>query len=627
MEILLKFFQLLLLLPRLGWSNLIRVASYRILLRTGLHPVCKLKFKLLTGCFFNPESKLKLKPLPSTRSWVSIAKYFDWFLVKVHIAPPNWFYRPVSGLPDWPSNQSWWEMATQIDSKQGDIKEIWELSRFHWVIPMAQRAANGEHAEFLRLNHWLSDWVEKNPPFLGPNWSCGQEASIRVLHLAAASLILNQTSEATTNVLMFLRAHLARISATLSYAISQDNNHGVIEAVGLFVGGEWLAKGKEDNQARKWAREGRKWIEERANRLIAEDGSFSMYSVTYHREFLDALSFAEIWRRRLNLPSFSTRFITLTSKAARWLKAFTHQGSGDAPNIGANDGTRLFQFSDSAYRDFRPSVQVSCVLFCGKKAYKSGPWDMALHWLDITLPRTSLPAEKSHQFDDGGFVILRSRSEDAQVFIRYPRFKFRPSQADLLHVDLWVRGENILRDGGSYSYNTDDIWLSYFGGTASHNTIQIDEREQMPRLSRFLFGKWHKCSWIRYLSGDAHSLSFGAGYRDGHGGEHRRIVRLITGQLEIVDHLTGVKRKAVLRWRLAPCKWQITKFLDCVKVDYITKSGEGTITVNSSSPIARCEIVKGFESRHYNERTALPVLEVEIKQSGTLTTVFNWQVQ
>jgi hypothetical protein len=34
--------------------------------------------------------------------------------------------------------------------------------------------------------------------------------------------------------------------------------------------------------------------------------------------------------------------------------------------------------------------------------------------------------------------------------------------------------------------------LNYFAGTASHNTIQFDDRDQMPRVSRFLFGDWLK---------------------------------------------------------------------------------------------------------------------------------------
>jgi hypothetical protein len=488
---------------------------------------------------------------------------------------------------------------------------------------MAQRAANGDTAELVRLNSWLSDWVHKNPTFFGPNWRCGQEASIRVMHLAAAAMVLHQTSPSTPDIFMFLRAHLARISATFSYALSQDNNHGVLEAVGLFVGAEWIIAEENDAQARSWARQGRRWMEERALRLIAEDGSFSMYSVAYHREFLDALSFAETWRRRLNLPSFSTSFMDRTAKAAIWLKAFTHQGTGDAPNIGANDGTRLFQFADTPYRDFRPSVQLACVLFCGSKAYDPGPWDVALHWLQIHLPAARLPFEKSKQFDDGGFVILRCSVEDAQVFIRYPRFKFRPGQADLLHVDLWVGGENILRDAGSYGYQTDVCWLEYFGGTASHNTVQFDGRDQMPRLSRFLLGDWLKSSSLKPLQSSTQVKQFAVGYKDGRGARHHREVSLHKGRLQVVDQVQGFTNKAVLRWRLQPGDWRLVPSPEGLEL-VLGSEGVVTLCVSATVPILRCELVQGWESRHYLEKTPVPVLEVEVQQSGTLTTEVHW---
>jgi hypothetical protein len=41
-------------------------------------------------------------------------------------------------------------------------------------------------------------------------------------------------------------------------------------------------------------------------------------------------------------------------------------------------------------------------------------------------------------------------------------------------------------------------------------------------------------------------------------------------------------------------------------------------------PITRCEIVQGWESRHYLEKTPVPVLEIEFQQAGTLTTEYRW---
>ena len=48
----------------------------------------------------------------------------------------------------------------------------------------------------------------------------------------------------------------------------------------------------------------------------------------------------------------------------------------------------------------------------------------------------------------------------------------------------------------SYACNSNE--LDAFSGTQGHSTIQFDNRNQMPRLSRFLFGSWLKPSNIKF---------------------------------------------------------------------------------------------------------------------------------
>jgi hypothetical protein len=290
------------------------------------------------------------------------------------------------------------------------------------------------------------------------------------------------------------------------------------------------------------------------------------------------------------------------------------QPSGDAPNIGANDGARLLPLSEADYRDFRPSVQLATALFNGKAAYADGAWNLPLRWLGIAVPEQHAEPLRSHILDDGGYACLRRGK--AFVLVRYPRFRFRPSQADALHLDFWLDGVNVLRDAGTYSYNAGQQWLDYFPGTAAHNTVEFDGRDQMPRLGRFLFGHWLHCNGSPQFSSSSDLERFAASYSDYQGARHRRSVCLQDGMLRIEDEVSGFKQKAVLRWRLMPGDWRLQ--------DGVVRSGDITLAVTADGGIQSLRIVPGLESRYYLQMTELPVLEAVICRPGRVTTEIGW---
>ena len=598
----------------LGVANLCRAIRYRLSIKLGFNSVLRLKASTPQGDFFIADTWSSAN-LSAPSHWQKSGKVFSHHPFSVSDSPPDWHSNPLTGVRIVEPERDWW-LIPDFDPAVGDIKLIWELSRFDWVLAYAQQARAGNSKSLERLNNWLNDWCQHNPPYKGPNWKCGQEASIRVMHLAMAGVILEQVKTPTKALADLIELHLQRITPTISYAMAQDNNHGTSEAAALFIGGSWLEKLGRPRGA-KWTAAGRKWLENRAIRLIGEDGSFSQYSLNYHRVMLDTFSIVEVWRRQLSLPAFSPRWQQRAQAAAHWQYAMTNRWNGDGPNLGANDGARVLQLTDTDYRDFRPSIQLAFVLFAGARAYSDeGLWDQPLRWLGLAAPQLALPDPKSKVFDQGGFALLCDG--DAKVLLRYPRFRFRPSQADALHLDLWLKGRNLLRDAGTYSYNTEARWLSYFPGTASHNTIQFDDRDQMPRLSRFLFGDWLKTSVFKPLSRTSDGQTVTAGYKDRYNVRHTRTVCLSSGLLRVTDEVTGFKDKAVLRWRLEPGAWD--------RRNGLLANRSHTIKVVGDMPIKRCELVQGWESRFYQDKQSVPVLEVEVNQPGILTTEYCWNL-
>jgi hypothetical protein len=526
--------------------------------------------------------------------------------------PPDWFLDPFTGHRV-PSGGHWSELD---EFAAGDIKRVWEASRLEWVTVFARAwRLSGDPRYLTSLNLWLIDWVKSNPLHAGPNWKCGQEASIRLINLLLGARLLHTQRRPSPTLVDLVAWHCARILPTIRYAVAQNNNHGISEAAALFIGGAWLSATADRDglrkKGRRWQRAGRRWLENRVDTLVAKDGSFSQYSVNYHRLVLDTLCQVEIWRRDLGAAPFSEQYLARCRAAVDWLAALTDPETGEAPNLGANDGALLYDLSDSCYRDFRPSVQRASLLFRGGRAYGSGAWDAALSWLDLETAGPLLPPDHGSVLHrDGGDLVLRSGA--SRAVLRFARFRFRPSHADCLHLDLWHQGRNILRDGGSYSYNTEIGWLDYFSGTQSHNTVQFDGRNQMPRLGRFLFGAWLKMDSCSDIEREGGGISWSGSYTDWKKASHRRSVSCRGNVWRIVDEVSGFREKAVLRWRLIPDLWSLA--------GAVCDSPSATLVVSTAAPLRRLEMVTGWESLYYQQKTELPVLEIETGP-GTWTIV------
>jgi hypothetical protein len=603
-----RLVELALTLPRLGVANLLRVAVYRVALGAGLYRRLLPIGAPYSGAFWvgppagrvSPPDLLRQSVLArAARIRSGLVPYFSSASRDVGF-PPDWLRDAGAGRP-----LEHWSGVSEFAA--GDIKLVWELSRFD-VLPVLAASliveAPDPPVSLLDLDAWLTSWVETNPANAGPNWRCAQETALRLINtLVADQLLRRQGARHGPALERFVMEHCARIRPTMVYAIAQDNNHATSEAVGLYVGGGWLNEfttGDTREFGRACMRIGRRAFERSTRRLVLPDGSFAQHSVNYHRLYLDTASVLEVFRREFEDAPFAADVRVLLDRAARWLAAFTDPASGDAPNLGANDGARLLQLGRTGYRDFRPHAQLAAALFSSARAWGHSDGEAEndlLFWFGVTPPRECLPATGSALFPFGGYALLVK--SDLRVFVRLPVFRFRPSHSDILHVDVWWKGENIVRDGGTYSYNTTPEWMAYFPGVASHSTVQFSTRDQMPRLSRFLFGCWPEAERLAF-SADDNTVS--CGYSDRMGARHWRQVSLVNSTVIVKDVLDTREANptAVSRLRLRPGAWRIEKNGAVV---------DGQIRIVAGQDGDQVTLATGFESRSYDQMDGVAVVE------------------
>jgi len=582
----------------IGIFNISRALIYKLLINCGLHPSILIKHNIGGSNFFDLPAKLKLNPEEISTNWEDFGQYFGWYKIQLNGEPPKWHTNPFNGKIIENYLLPWWKMS-DFNLNIGDIKTVWEASRFEWVLIFALRARLGDKFAIKKLNIWLADWCKNNPTYFGANWKCGQEASIRVIHLSMAAKFLNQKTM-STSISRLIVAHLHRISSSTAYGISQDNNHATSEAAALYMGGIWC-KNNNIKNGNKWAKKGRTLLERAVSRLISSDGSFSQYSINYHRLLLDTLSAVEIWRLWQNDKIFSSHFYHKSRLATKWLFTMVIPENGDVPNIGANDGAHLLAITNSDYRDYRPTIQLAMAVFHHSLAYDNeGLYNFPLMLHNLNMPRKKINTPNFEIFDKGGYVVLRKKH--FTCVLKYPRYQFRPKQSDALHLDVWIGSKNILRDGGTYKYNSKSGLDNYFSGVQCHNTIEFDDRDQMPRLGRFIRGGWLNSKNVNFSEFTNDEFSVSAGYHDWKSAYHNRAITINPKEIIIKDSIGGFAKHAVLRWRLIPDKWILN--------DYSLVGKYCTIKMDANVPFETFNLVEGWESRYYYQKSEIPVLEI-----------------
>ena len=474
--------------------------------------------------------------------------------------PPPWHRDPFSGWEP-SARQHWTRVPTR--GAPGDIKGVWEASRFTPAYLFARAAVvtgDDRHAAaFWRL---VESWAESNPPGCGPNWGCGQEATFRTIAWLFASAALDRfpsTSEPRRRLLSrLLYAHGRRISANLAYARLQKNNHGVSEAVGLYALG-LLFRGRKE--ADRWRATGLRALLAELERQVYADGAYVQHSTNYARVMMhDVLWAAAVARATGEAGEELAPALAAVHRVAVLLRALQEPDSGEVPPIGADDGTMVLDLTTCMRRDFRPVLQAAAIATEGARWYPPGPWDEEAVWLHgpaaLDAPyRPSSPA-RAHDADVGGYYVRRSRA--LHTVFRAPVFHDRPSQADLLQLDVWWGGTNVALDPGTFSYHPPPAWHGAFATAAYHNAVTVDGAEPMRRGPGFLWVDWTPAPvgarWSLDAPCDAQYVEARHdGYaRLGDGIVVRRGVLVLGGErVLVVDDVLGRGRhEARLRWLL-----------------------------------------------------------------------------
>lgn len=413
--------------------------------------------------------------------WLDLGVDYDW------LTNPSTGYRYDSGKH--------WSEIPDFSGASGDIKYVWEKSRFSWLLTLIRNDYhNGEdHSEFVFSQ--IESWIDANPVNLGPNWRCSQEISLRVFNWCYALHFYKNSVEVTEerfgkiqNVIYWSLHHVYNHIDFSRIAVR--NNHAITETLLLALSDILFPFIPETT---KWSRDGFKWFEQEIDYQIYEDGTFLQFSMNYHRVVVQLLSLG-ISLVSIGGRSFAAHVYKKAYKSVNFLFQCSDVKTGYLPNYGSNDGAWFFPLSSTDYRDYRPQLNTLHKLMTGADLYDDALIKEDSYWVGATscVVEKPFPEIEMHyglsSFVNGGYYLIREK--ETLSFIKCGSYKDRPAHADNLHLDVWHKGVNILCDAGSFKYNTDESLVKYFSGTESHNTVMLGNYDQMLKGPRFMWFNW-----------------------------------------------------------------------------------------------------------------------------------------
>ena len=471
---------------------------------------------------------------------------------------------------EWPVDYARSIAYSELD-RPTDVKVPWELSRCQHFTGLGQAYwLTGDERYAREFVDEVTDWMRRNPWAYGVNWACAMDVALRAVswiwgfyYMAGSKACLS--SRFRSAFLRSLYLHGEHVATHLERS-DVNGNHYLCDGVGLVFLGAFFSR---TAKGRRWLQMGRDIVVPEMMNQVSGDGVDFEQSTAYHRLVLEAFLTSYLLLDRHGAAA-SPEAVSRLERMLEFVEAYT-KPDGSTPLIGDADDGRIQKLGPQPINDHRYLLSTGAVLFArGDFKRAAGRFWEESFWLTgpdgasafDAVPPPSTPAE-SKAFLDGGFCVMRAAGTHVVVDCGEVGMKGRGGHGhnDILSVEVWMGGVNLVTDCGAYLYTASREWRNRFRSTEFHNVVQVDGEE----LNRFL---GPDALWQLHYDARPRDVVWRPGddedcFRAGHSGYERlsspvavtRELRLskASGDVRIVDSLEGDGvHDLVWRFHLAP---------------------------------------------------------------------------
>ncbi len=355
----------------------------------------------------------------------------------------------------------------------GDDSEwIFAFNRMRFWICLGQAyALTGKEKYAQAFASQLCDWVhsvKRSNPAHAKAWR-SIEAGLRMEYWAKAMQYFRDSESITEEVIDIYLSSIQE-HAEFLYSVWDSyhlmSNWGVLENHGLFLASLALP---ESEISKKYCKEALNRLAKEIDIQVYDDGVQWEQSPLYHNEVLHCYLDVVLLAQRLYLdldPIIREKTLLMSHAAASWQKP-----DGTQPCMGDSDSI-----------DQRDLITKSAYLFSDGKLKKIGyphldfdsVWDLGYAAISgyERIPSTPITTHLASLQESGNAIYKKDG-----LYLRFHcgTLGAGHGHSDKLHFDVYANGEDLLVDGGRYTYVPKTERFEFKDSTA-HNTTTVDHK-------------------------------------------------------------------------------------------------------------------------------------------------------
>lgn len=405
----------------------------------------------------------------------------------------------------WPDTFSYSIKYKQKDDI-GDARTNWELNRHFQFALLAKNYFATKEKTFLdELIKLYSDWNEKNPFLHGISWTSVMEVAIRASNWCYVYAFLARSADVPEKLMEQLRIGILNMTDYIAQhysRFSSANNHLIVEAYAIGQSGILFNY--------------KPWVSLSVSLLTKElplqnysDSINKELSLHYQSFYMEAMGLM-LRLLKKNGYQIPESWEPMLERMSQYV-ADCIGPHGEVIEFGDNDEGKILDLHGGEESHYLYVLGLLSVLLTRRyvnlaKCSENIKWLFTKEELKQTNEKLLYTPSGSVTYKEGGNSILRSKDGRALIGIDHAALGFGSiaahGHADALSFQMYLDGQPLFIDPGTYIYHCDLSSRNAFRKTENHNTVCIGEKDQSEMLGAFLWGKKAQCKLLNCELGD-----------------------------------------------------------------------------------------------------------------------------